>query len=121
MCVEVASFCSGHCLALTLLGSYLSDAYDGDIHFRDEVSGHLAHNVRQGVHLPEVTDVGRLLQRVLSYGADIHVIDRGVRQLFRVVQCGQAVQAVVGCLLSSASTASIEVPPVVVSPTVPRS
>jgi serine/threonine protein kinase len=31
----------GHCLALTLLGSYLTDAYNGDIRFRNEVSGHL--------------------------------------------------------------------------------
>src|SRR5262249_27307074 len=38
---------SGHCLALTLLGSYLADAYNGDIRFRKEVSGHLAHDVRQ--------------------------------------------------------------------------
>ena len=30
---------SGHCLALTLLGSYLTDAYDGDIRCREEVSG----------------------------------------------------------------------------------
>ena len=41
---------SGHCLALTLLGSYLSDAYNGDIRFLQEVSEHLAHDVRQGVH-----------------------------------------------------------------------
>src|SRR6516162_9418890 len=34
---------SGHCLALTLLGSYLTDAYDGDIRSRNEVPGHLAH------------------------------------------------------------------------------
>src|SRR6202042_2950660 len=40
----------GHCLALTLLGSYLTDAYNGDIRCRGEVSGHLAHDVRQGVH-----------------------------------------------------------------------
>ena len=32
---------SGHCLALTLLGSYLTDAYDGDIRRREEVSGAL--------------------------------------------------------------------------------
>ena len=32
---------SGHCLALTLLGSYLSDAYNGDIRCRSEVSGRL--------------------------------------------------------------------------------
>src|SRR3984957_1404269 len=41
---------SGHCLALTLLGSYLSDAFDGDIRCREEVSKRLAHDVRQGVH-----------------------------------------------------------------------
>jgi hypothetical protein len=29
---------SGHCLALTLLGSYLADAYNGDIRYRQEVS-----------------------------------------------------------------------------------
>ena len=29
---------TGHCLALTLLGSYLTDAYDGDIRCRAEVS-----------------------------------------------------------------------------------
>jgi hypothetical protein len=33
---------SGHCLALTLLGSYLTDAYSGDIRRRKEVSEHLA-------------------------------------------------------------------------------
>jgi hypothetical protein len=41
---------SGHCLALTLLGSYLTDAYNGDIRFRKEVSERLAHDVRQGAH-----------------------------------------------------------------------
>jgi hypothetical protein len=45
---------SGHCLALTLLGSYLTDAYDGDIRSRHEVSGHLAHDVRQGAHARKV-------------------------------------------------------------------
>jgi hypothetical protein len=29
---------SGHCLALTLFGSYLTDAYDGDIRWREEVA-----------------------------------------------------------------------------------
>src|SRR5262249_46610939 len=47
---------SGHCLALTLLGSYLGDAYNGDIRFRKEVSGHLAHDVRQGVHARKVME-----------------------------------------------------------------
>ena len=47
---------SGHCLALTLLGSYLTDAYNGDIRCRGEVSGHLAHDVRQGVHARKVME-----------------------------------------------------------------
>jgi hypothetical protein len=47
---------SGHSLALTLLGSYLTDAYNGDIHFRNEVSGHLANDVRQGVHARKVME-----------------------------------------------------------------
>jgi len=46
----------GHCLALTLLGSYLTDAYTGDIRCRCEVSGHLAHDVRQGVHARKVME-----------------------------------------------------------------
>jgi serine/threonine protein kinase len=46
----------GHCLALTLLGSYLADAYDGDIRCRSEVSGHLSHDVRQGGHARKVME-----------------------------------------------------------------
>ena len=46
----------GHCLALTLLGSYLTDAYNGDIRCRKEVSEHLAHDVRQGVHARKVME-----------------------------------------------------------------
>jgi serine/threonine protein kinase/predicted ATPase len=45
---------SGHCLALTLLGSYLTDAYRGDIRCRSEVVGHLVHDVRRGVHARKV-------------------------------------------------------------------
>jgi predicted ATPase len=47
---------SGHCLALTLLGSYLADAYNGDIRCRKEVSERLAHDVRQGVHARKVME-----------------------------------------------------------------
>ena len=47
---------SGHCLALTLLGSYLTDAFNGDIRFRKEVSDRLAHDVRQGVHAQKVME-----------------------------------------------------------------
>ena len=46
----------GHCLALTLLGSYLTDAYNGDIRCRKEVSGRLAHDVRQGAHARKVME-----------------------------------------------------------------
>jgi tetratricopeptide (TPR) repeat protein len=46
----------GHSLALTLLGSYLTDAYDGDIRCRKEVSERLAHDVRQGVHAQKVME-----------------------------------------------------------------
>jgi serine/threonine protein kinase/tetratricopeptide (TPR) repeat protein len=45
---------SGHCLALTLLGSYLTDAYNGDIRSRNEVSGHLAQDERHGTHARKV-------------------------------------------------------------------
>jgi tRNA A-37 threonylcarbamoyl transferase component Bud32 len=47
---------SGHCFALTLLGSYLTDAYNGDIRCRSELSGHLADDARQGVHAREVME-----------------------------------------------------------------
>jgi hypothetical protein len=47
---------SGHSLAMTLLGSYLTDAYNGDIRCRKEVSEHLGHDVRQGVHARKVME-----------------------------------------------------------------
>jgi hypothetical protein len=47
---------SGHCLALTLLGSYLTDAYNGDIRRREEVSARLAQDVRRGVHARKVME-----------------------------------------------------------------
>ena len=47
---------NGHCLALTLLGSYLTDAYDGDIRRRKEISGRLANDVREGVHARKVME-----------------------------------------------------------------
>jgi hypothetical protein len=46
----------GHCLALTLLGSYLSDACKGDIRRREEVSARLAHDQRQGAHARKVME-----------------------------------------------------------------
>jgi serine/threonine protein kinase len=47
---------SGHCLALTLLGSYLTDAYNGDVRCRRKVSERLAHDVRQGAHARKVME-----------------------------------------------------------------
>ena len=47
---------SGHCLGLTLLGSFLTDAYNGDIRCRKEVSERLAHDVRQGAHARKVME-----------------------------------------------------------------
>jgi NACHT domain len=41
----------GLCLALTLLGSYLTDAYNGDVRRREEVSARLARDLRQGALL----------------------------------------------------------------------
>lgn len=48
--------CRGHSLALTLLGSYLTDANDGDIRYRKEVSDRLSQDVRQGVHARKVME-----------------------------------------------------------------
>jgi len=62
---------SGHCLALTLLGSYLTDAYNGDIRFRSEVSGHLAHDLRQGVHARKVMESYQIW---LGEGAELAVL-----------------------------------------------
>jgi serine/threonine protein kinase/predicted ATPase len=47
---------TGHCLALTLLGSYLTDAYNGDIRRRKEVSKHLADDIRRGVQARKVME-----------------------------------------------------------------
>ena len=38
------------------MGSYLTDAYHGDISRRSEVSARLAHDVRQGVHARKVME-----------------------------------------------------------------
>jgi tetratricopeptide (TPR) repeat protein len=47
---------SGHCLALTLLGSYLTDACNGDIRRGEEVSARLALDVRQGAHARKIME-----------------------------------------------------------------
>ena len=61
----------GHCLALTLLGSYLTDAYNGDVRHRREVSGQLAHDVRQGVH---ARNVMQSYQKWLGEGPELSVL-----------------------------------------------
>ena len=61
----------GHCLALTLLGSYLTDAYDGDIRYRKEVSERLSHDVRQGVHARNVMES---YQSWLGEGPELFVL-----------------------------------------------
>ena len=62
---------SGHCLALTLLGSYLTDAYDGDIRCRSEVTGRLTHDARQGVHARRVMES---YQTWLGEGPELSVL-----------------------------------------------
>jgi len=59
----------GHCLALTLLGSYLTDAYNGDIRRREEVSARLAHDLRQGAHARKV-----MYQSWLGEGPELAVL-----------------------------------------------
>jgi predicted ATPase len=61
----------GHCLALTLLGSYLNDAFNGDIRCRSEVSGHLADDLRQGVHARKVM---KSYQTWLGEGPELAVL-----------------------------------------------
>ena len=61
----------GHCLALTLLGSYLTDAFCGDIRFRKEVSERLAHDVRQGAHARKVMES---YQSWLGEGPELSVL-----------------------------------------------
>jgi Protein kinase domain/NACHT domain len=61
----------GHCLALTLLGSYLTDAYGGDIRCRREVSERLAHDVRQGAHARKVMES---YQSWLGEGPELSVL-----------------------------------------------
>jgi hypothetical protein len=62
---------SGHSLALTLLGSYLTDAYNGNICLRSEVSGHLADDVRQGAHARRVMES---YQTWLGEGPELSVL-----------------------------------------------
>ena len=62
---------AGHCLALALLGSYLTDAYEGDIRCRQEVSARLVDDVRQGVHARKVMES---YQSWLGEGPELSVL-----------------------------------------------
>ena len=81
-------------------GIDLADVRDGGI-----VEG--ADHVRDGVHLADVGDdgvaqagagLGLGLRGVRRHGGNVHVLHRGVHQLARVVERGEAVEAVVGDL-----------------------
>ena len=61
----------GHCLALTLLGSYLSDAYNGDIRCRDQVPTRLVDDAGQGAHARKVMDS---YQRWWGEGPELSVL-----------------------------------------------
>ena len=54
-----------------LLGSYLTDAFDGDIRRRKEVSEHLAQDVRHGVHAQKVMES---YQAWLGEGPELSVL-----------------------------------------------
>src|SRR5258707_6760421 len=62
---------SGHCLALTVLGGYLTDAFNGDIRFRKEISESLSHDVRQGIHARKVMES---YQNWLGEGPELSVL-----------------------------------------------
>jgi serine/threonine protein kinase len=59
----------GHCLALTLLGSYLTDAHNGDIRCRKEIR--LGHDKRQGFHARQVMES---YQNWLGEGAALSIL-----------------------------------------------
>ena len=61
----------GHCLALTLLGSYLTDACHGDVRRREEVSARLAHDLRQGAHARKVMES---YESWLGEGAELAIL-----------------------------------------------
>jgi Protein kinase domain len=62
---------AGHCLALTLLGSYLTDVYNGDIRRRVEVVGSLVNDVRHGDHARKVMES---YQAWLGEGPELSVL-----------------------------------------------
>jgi serine/threonine protein kinase len=59
----------GHCLALTLLGSYLADAHNGDIRCRKEIR--FSHDKRQGYQARSVMES---YQSWLGEGAELSIL-----------------------------------------------
>jgi hypothetical protein len=55
-----------------------------------------AQDVCDGIHLPQVTEIGRLLQRLLSDRSQVDVFHRSVREFLRTVHCGEFVESLVG-------------------------
>jgi hypothetical protein len=81
---------------LPLLGSYLTDAYNGDIRCRKEISDRLGHDKRQGFHARKVMESYQTwLERVRkwrSFGyTDIRfcyasLFDDGVQYVYTIVE-----------------------------------
>jgi tetratricopeptide (TPR) repeat protein len=67
---QAATEYEGHALALTLLGSYLADVYDGDIRRRDEIDN-LEEDVRNGRHAEGVM---RAYEKWLGEGVELAVL-----------------------------------------------
>jgi hypothetical protein len=79
------------------LGSYLADAYNGDIRRREEVSARLAHDLRQGAHARKVIEsyqetILRRSSRGVGATRARHEPHNGhfgeIRNSFRVRLCG---------------------------------
>ena len=102
---------NGHCLALTLLGSYLADAYNGDIRCRKEVSERLSHDVRQGVHARKVMES---YQTWFGEGPELSVL-RMLGLFDRPVD-----EIVLGVLLKSPAIPGLTESLINLSPTEPR-
>jgi tetratricopeptide (TPR) repeat protein len=79
-----------------LLGSYLTDAYDGDIRFRKEISKRLANDVRQGAHVRKAMESyqawkecnRRLYHHYRTLAPQLPDNFRNMEPLFLAVICG---------------------------------
>ncbi len=73
----------------------MSQGVDGP-NMRNLIAFERSQDVDKRIHLAQMADVGGLFQRVLADGAYVDVFHRGVRQLLRVVERGQFIEALVG-------------------------